>query len=153
AFALDATENVNVGTVAAPLAMDRTRSLPEATEFSRYPATWYLFCRSSDVWRKPVSKTILDRQLVAFRTTSGKVAVLDARCAHLGANLGRGKVRGDTLECPFHHWRYGADGRCASTATMDCGSSAHRMRSYPVVERHGFVYFFFGPRPLFPLPF
>jgi hypothetical protein len=28
-----------------------------------------------------------------------------------------------------------------------------RLRTYPVVERHGYVYFFNGPEPLFPLPF
>ncbi len=28
-----------------------------------------------------------------------------------------------------------------------------QLRVYPVLERHGFVFFFFGPSPLFPLPF
>lgn len=140
-----------------PLAEARTERqlppLPGAADFSERPATWYLFCRASDLKHKPLSKSILQRRLVAYRTPSGAVAVLDAACAHLGADLGRGRVVGDEIQCPFHHWHYGPHGRCVSIPQSDQIPEGARLRSYPAVERHGYVYFFFGRQALFPLPF
>jgi nitrite reductase/ring-hydroxylating ferredoxin subunit len=127
-------------------------SLPAEEQFPAHPASWYLFCESEQLRRGPVSKRILGRQLVAFRTALGKVAVLDAHCAHLGADLGFGTVHGETLQCPFHHWRYGCDGLCVAGPDPDDGPPP-RLRSYPAEERHGYLFFFHGAEPLFPLPF
>jgi nitrite reductase/ring-hydroxylating ferredoxin subunit len=132
---------------------DHPPALPVAGDFPRLPATWYLFCRSEELKGKPLSKKVLDRRLVAYRTKDGRVAVLDANCAHLGADLGRGRVLGDSVQCPFHHWQYGPEGRCQSIPGSSSVPPGARLRTYPVSERHGYVYFFFGSRPLFPLPF
>lgn len=126
---------------------------PAAEDFASYPASWYLFCESRQLKDKPFSQRILGRQLVAYRKASGQVAVMDARCAHLGADLGCGTVVGETLQCPFHNWRYGADGVCTSIPHAAEIPSFARLRTYPVAERHGSVFFFNGPEPLFPLPF
>jgi 3-ketosteroid 9alpha-monooxygenase subunit A len=49
---------------------------------------------------------------VLFRTTNGAVSMLDAYCPHLGAHLGHGGiVNGECIECPFHAWRWKADGK------------------------------------------
>lgn len=63
-----------------------------------------------------------DQELVAFRTESGVVRVLDAYCPHMGAHLGYGihenagagaAVVGENIVCPFHGWQYNGEGRCA----------------------------------------
>jgi nitrite reductase/ring-hydroxylating ferredoxin subunit len=126
---------------------------PPGDCFPAYPATWYLFCRSRALRGRPVSQDMLGRRLVGFRGVSGRVAVLEARCAHLGADLGRGRVAGDSIQCPFHHWEYGPDGRCTRIPTAAEIPEFARQMAYPVVERHGFVFFFNGWAPLFPLPF
>ena len=126
---------------------------PAAETFPAYPASWYLFCEGSQLKDKPFSQGILGRQLVAYRKASGQVAVMDAICAHLGADLGCGSVVGDALQCPFHNWRYGADGVCTSIPHAAQIPAFARLRTYPVAERHGSVFFFNGPEPLFPLPF
>jgi phenylpropionate dioxygenase-like ring-hydroxylating dioxygenase large terminal subunit len=78
---------------------------------------------------------------------------LDARCSHLGADLGRGQVVGGAIQCPFHGWQYGPDGRCTHIpVTTDIPPRA-RQACFPVAESHGLVFVFNGPRPLFPLPF
>src|SRR5439155_18370363 len=80
---------------------DRARAAapapPAEARFPAYPATWYLFGHRDELRRGPVSKDLLGRRLVAFRTGAGRAAVLDARCAHLGADLGRGRVVGDGI--------------------------------------------------------
>jgi nitrite reductase/ring-hydroxylating ferredoxin subunit len=126
---------------------------PAPADFAAYPASWYLFSESSQLKSKPFSQRILGRQLVAYRAASGQVMVMDARCAHLGADLGCGTVVGDTLQCPFHNWRYGTNGVCSSIPHASEIPSFARLRTYPVAERHGSVFFFNGPEPLFPLPF
>jgi len=78
---------------------------------------------------------------------------MDASCAHMGADLGCGKVVGETIQCPFHSWRYGADGVCKHIPGATKIPPFARLRTYPVVERHGYIFFFNGAQPLFPLPF
>ena len=68
-------------------------------------------------------------------------------------DLGRGCVVGETVQCPYHNWRYGVDGLCSHILAGDPIPAAARQRSYPVVERHGLVFFFNGPEALYPLPF
>jgi nitrite reductase/ring-hydroxylating ferredoxin subunit len=126
---------------------------PLAEVFPTHPASWYLFGDSRELRRGPVSRRLLGRLLVAFRTASGRLVVMDGQCAHLGADLGFGEVVGETLQCPFHHWRYGGDGVCKSIPSQAGVPPFARLRIYPVEERHGYVFFFNGRAPLFPLPF
>lgn len=117
-----------------------------------YPASWYLFAESRAIRRRPIVKTMFGRDLVAFRTAAGQVAVMDARCSHAGADLGSGCVVGETIQCPFHGWRYGADGRCVGIPSGSAIPEFARQKSYAVQERHGFVFLFNGATPSFPLP-
>jgi hypothetical protein len=81
------------------------------------------------------------------------VAVIDAVCSHLGADLGRGRVVGEAVRCPYHNWEYGTDGRCVRIPAQAEVPAFARQASYAVAERHGYVFFFFGREPLYPLPF
>jgi aminopyrrolnitrin oxygenase len=128
-------------------------ALPAADQFPAYPASWYLFGTARDLRRGPISKAMLGRRLVAYRTESGRVVVMEASCAHLGADLGGGCVVGDSIQCPFHGWRYGSDGRCNHIPTATDVPRFARQVCYPAVERHGLVFFFNGPEALFELPF
>ena len=128
-------------------------SAPSVHEFPAYPASWYLFCRSSELKGRPVSKAMLGRTIVAFRTAHGELSVLDGRCAHLGADLGCGSIAGDRLQCPYHGWQYAADGHCVKAGDGGDVPDFARQVRYPAVERHGFVFFYYGGQPAFELPF
>lgn len=118
-----------------------------------YPKGWYLFCASNELRRRPISKKIVGKSLVAFRSKSGKVAVLNARCSHMGADLGSGRVVGESIRCPFHNWDYGLDGQCAHIPAQTEIPPFARQLSYPVEERHDCIFFFNAPRARFPFPF
>src|SRR5687767_14666918 len=99
-----------------PTITERPRTLmvlaPPVDRLPAYPVSWYLFGRLADLRRRPVAREMLGRRLVAYLTSTGRPVVLDARCSHLGSDLGKGEVLGDSIRCPFHHWQYGPDGRC-----------------------------------------
>lgn len=135
---------------------------PPATRFPAYPATWYFFGPERVLRRGPVTKELLGRSIVAFRTQNGRLTVMDASCSHLGADLGSGRVVGECIRCPYHGWEYATDGACTRLPNGSAPPEFARQRVYPSAERHGLVFFFNAlngakgpavPEPLFPLPF
>jgi phenylpropionate dioxygenase-like ring-hydroxylating dioxygenase large terminal subunit len=114
--------------------------------------SWYVAARSRDLKRNSVkSYDLLNRRIAIYRDGSGVVYALDARCPHLGADLGQGKVVGDQLQCAFHHWRLGPDGRCRHAPGLNYVPE-RKVRCYPTRERWGLIWIFNGPTPLFDLP-
>jgi phenylpropionate dioxygenase-like ring-hydroxylating dioxygenase large terminal subunit len=127
---------------------------PSAGEFPAYPLSWYLLGASREVRRdRPLAREIAGRRLVAFRTSRGTPVLLESRCCHLGADLSLGRICGDAIQCPFHHWEFGPDGACTKIPVRDDIPRWAQQTSYPVVERHGLVFFFNASEALFPLPF
>jgi len=76
-----------------------------------------------------------------------------ANCSHMGADLGCGTVAGESIQCPFHNWKYGTDGVCSHIPGTSAIPEFARQTNYPVEERHGYVFFFNGTEALFRLPF
>lgn len=122
-------------------------------DFPSYPVSWYLFGRSSELRRKLHSRDIFGQRVVVFRKSDGSLTALNARCSHLGADLGRGCVVGDAIQCPFHQWEYDASGRCVRIPVAVEIPPTARQTTYPVIERHGFVFVFNGAEPNFDMPF
>ncbi|MGE3807347.1 MAG: Rieske 2Fe-2S domain-containing protein [Gemmataceae bacterium] len=127
--------------------------LPAADRFPDHPASWYYFCPSKLLRDRPLSRGLLGQHFVAYRTSSGAVAMLEGRCSHLGADLGKGCVKGDRLQCPFHNWEYGTDGLCQHIPMSADIPAIARQAVFPVVERHGHIYFYPGWQPRFDFPF
>ena len=116
--------------------------------------SWYVIALSGEIKRgQVISRRLLDRRVAVYRGHDGVVHVLYARCPHLGANLGLGTVVGNNLRCPFHHWAFAADGRCADIPYMDSPPNFARTFSYPVDEKYGAIWIFNGPRHFFPFLF
>ena len=77
------------------------------------PNGWFAVAFSRELVDGEVKRVrYFDEELVLFRTRSGRAAVLDAYCPHLGAHLAEGgRVIGESMRCPFHGWQYDGDGR------------------------------------------
>ncbi|WP_234383289.1 Rieske 2Fe-2S domain-containing protein [Streptomyces dysideae] len=92
-----------------------------------------------------VSLHYFGRALVAFRGADGQAAVRDAHCPHYGAHLGvGGKVVDGTVECPFHGWRFAADGRCVN-APFAVRTPKVSLGGFPVREHSGLIFVHTGP--------
>jgi phenylpropionate dioxygenase-like ring-hydroxylating dioxygenase large terminal subunit len=60
----------------------------------------------------PISARVLGEDLAVWRSGDGYFAWRDL-CVHRGTRLSLGRVvDGVRLECPYHGWTYGTDGRC-----------------------------------------
>ena len=106
-----------------------------------YPRGWFAVASSDQLAIGEVRPIrYFGRELVLFRTDSGEARVFDAYCPHLGAHLGHGgTVEGDDLVCPFHGWRFGADGDCSGMPYGKRIPANAKTPTWPVREKHGVV--------------
>jgi phenylpropionate dioxygenase-like ring-hydroxylating dioxygenase large terminal subunit len=110
--------------------------------FPGSPTGWYHVAQSADVEPGEVlPMRYFGRELVCFRGAGGAVHVLDAYCPHLGAHLGYGgEVDGDDIVCPFHGWRFDAEGTNVDIPYSARTNRKARLTRWPVVEGNGEVY-------------
>jgi 3-ketosteroid 9alpha-monooxygenase subunit A len=110
--------------------------------FPPIPHGWYAVAESRGLAKGDVRTLHLfggDR--VLFRTESGRAALVDAHCAHLGAHMGHGgKVKGETLACPFHDWRYDSTGRCVAIEYARRVPRLAQVGAWQVREQDGIVF-------------
>jgi len=119
---------------------------------SQLTRSWYVVARSRQVHtNQPRTWDVLDRRITLWRPKAGAIAAVDARCPHLGADLGQGTIVGDALQCAFHHWRFDSGGRCVE-APDEPELPDRCARRYPVRESHGLVWIYNGDAPAFELP-
>lgn len=112
-------------------------------------AAWYAVALADEVTdREPLGVPFGSGRLALYRGTDREVVALDARCAHLGADLARGAVVDGELQCMFHHFRYGADGRCTSIPSGGRIPLSACVQRFPVRERWGLVWVFNGDEPV-----
>ena len=53
-----------------------------------------------------------ETDIALWRSVSGVLHAWNDRCPHRGMRLSHGFVRGETLACIYHGWRYGTTGAC-----------------------------------------
>jgi vanillate O-demethylase monooxygenase subunit len=103
-------------------------------------------CWYATAWSRELSggalldRTILGERLVLYRTEQGKVIALRNRCPHRSAPLTLGHREGDSLRCGYHGMLFGSDGRCTAIPGQDKIPDTAVVRSYPVVDRNGWVW-------------
>jgi phenylpropionate dioxygenase-like ring-hydroxylating dioxygenase large terminal subunit len=91
---------------------------------------------------------LLGQDLVLFRSSTGHYGLLDRDCPHRGADLSFARHEGGGIRCPFHGWKFAADGRCLETPAEPMGSTLCqrvRQRSYPLREQSGVLFAYLGP--------
>lgn len=106
--------------------------------------TWYVAAWSHEVTDKPTARTICELPLVLFRTQDGQAHALVDRCAHRGFPLSEGRVVNDSVECAYHGFTYGRDGRCTRVPGQTALPDRARVGTYPVHEKDGWIWVYTG---------
>ena len=128
---------------------NREEARTEGVLNPQYPASYWQIAFSDDLGKESVVPLrVLERDVVLWRDSRGVVHCAGANCAHLGANLGYGgEVVGDTIRCPFHAWRYGADGKVTHVPGIDGAAKTKAcIPTYRVIERYGAIFLWNGPK-------
>lgn len=121
------------------------------------PNGWFAVEFSADLAPGEVKRIrYFARDLVLFRTESGRPVVLDAHCPHLGAHLGvGGKVVGESIQCPFHAWRFDSTGQCVEIPYARRIPERAQTRCWEVLERNAMIFVWHhleGKPPFFEVP-
>jgi phenylpropionate dioxygenase-like ring-hydroxylating dioxygenase large terminal subunit len=120
---------------------------------SPFHACWYPVALSNELGPGEVRGIpFLGGRVVVYRTERGVVQVRSAYCRHLGADLSVGQVVGETIRCPFHHWRYDTTGRCVEIPAGDPPPAAARLFAFPTAESLGIIWAFNGAEPSYAVP-
>ncbi len=110
---------------------------------------WYVVAPSTQLTDALMPVRLLGQPFVAFRDAAGQPRLLSDICVHRGGSLSAGVKVGETVQCPYHGWRFGGDGVCTHIpAQPDLRIPAKaRVDAYPVQERFGWIWAFIGDLP------
>ncbi|MBE9201494.1 MULTISPECIES: aromatic ring-hydroxylating dioxygenase subunit alpha [unclassified Nodularia (in: cyanobacteria)] len=111
---------------------------------------WYACEFSSAVTKNPQQIAMLNQKFVLYRNSQGQVVVLKDQCSHRGAALSMGWLEDNCIRCPYHGWKFQADGKCVQIPSNDIGVPIPKkanVNSYPVQEKYGFIWLFYGDLP------
>ncbi len=100
---------------------------------------WYVACTPDEIDDKPLGRMVCGERIVFYRAADGVAAALEDFCPHRGAPLSLGRVVEGRLVCGYHGLEMGCDGKAVAMPGQRVrGFPA--IRSYPVIERYGYVW-------------
>jgi phenylpropionate dioxygenase-like ring-hydroxylating dioxygenase large terminal subunit len=101
----------------------------------------------------PLRVRLLGENLVAFRTTSGKIGLVDHVCPHRGTSLFFGRNEEEGIRCAYHGWKFDITGVCIDQPgepEENNFKSKVSVAAYPCEERGGIIWTYMGPREVPP---
>lgn len=111
---------------------------------------WYMAALSRSLKRGQLRRQmLLGEPVLLGRMHDGTVFALRDICPHRGVPLSAGQVMAEnTVECPYHGWRFRADGACTLIPSLvegqDIDPAKIRVRAYPVREQDGLIWLYFA---------
>lgn len=104
--------------------------------------SWQMAALSRELKGQPLARTVADTPLVLFRDQASRAVALIDRCPHRNYPLSDGHVVGGAVQCPYHGWRFGADGACVDVpgCALDAGEGQRlAAKTVELREIHGAV--------------
>jgi nitrite reductase/ring-hydroxylating ferredoxin subunit/multimeric flavodoxin WrbA len=96
------------------------------------PGAWVDIGAADDFKRQPLSEALLGERKVAVSYKDGKFGVISNTCNHVGGPLGKGRLDGEFVVCPWHQYKFD---RC--TGAGEPGYEADKVPGYGVKEENG----------------
>jgi phenylpropionate dioxygenase-like ring-hydroxylating dioxygenase large terminal subunit len=106
---------------------------------------WYVAAWAGDLKPNiPFAVQILGDLIVVWRNGEGRLAALEDRCVHRLAPLSLGRCEGASLRCMYHGLLYDNAGAVIEIPGQQIIPPHARVRAYPVVERHSWIWIWMG---------
>ncbi|MDB5684420.1 MAG: putative iron-sulfur protein [Sphingomonas bacterium] len=106
---------------------------------------WYVAGWTPDLLvDTPTAIVVLGDPIVLWRGADGVVTALEDRCVHRLAPLSLGRCEGDKLRCMYHGLLFDRSGAVVEIPGQDLIPAQARVRRYPVVERHSWIWVWMG---------
>ena len=96
---------------------------------------WYVAGFAWELADKPLARTLLNQNIVLFRTGSGEVAALENRCCHKSLPLSCGTVERAGVRCGYHGLLFAPSGACLEVPGQERIPVKARVKSYTLVEK------------------
>jgi phenylpropionate dioxygenase-like ring-hydroxylating dioxygenase large terminal subunit len=117
-----------------------------ATEAEPLRGLWYMPALASSL--KPGRmrrEMLLGEPVLLGRMRDGQAFAMRDICPHRGVPLSAGKILSEnTVECPYHGWRFRHDGVCSAIPSLvegqDLDPAKIRVRHYPLREQDGLIW-------------
>jgi vanillate monooxygenase len=100
---------------------------------------WYVAATPDEINEKPLGRKICNESIVFFRGENGVIAAVQDFCPHRGAPLSLGYVCNGKLVCGYHGLEMGCNGKTVHMPGQRVNGFPS-IKSYPVVERYGFIW-------------
>lgn len=123
-----------------PVYQIETKAYPK-----RYARGWHCLGLSRFFDEEPLTLEYFGTKLVAYRGEDLRIHILDAYCPHMGADLSKGTVNGNSIVCPFHQWSWGSDGFCDAIPYANSIPRKARIKSWQTMEKNGLLYVWHDP--------
>ena len=128
-----------------------TRTGPE-TAMGRYFRSFWLplalSCELPEPDGAPIRVKVMDEDLIAFRSSDGRVGLVSPLCPHRGANLFFGRNEDGAIRCVYHGWKFDLAGNCIEMPNLPAEAGYHgkmRITAYPTREYADMVWAYMGP--------
>jgi phenylpropionate dioxygenase-like ring-hydroxylating dioxygenase large terminal subunit len=108
---------------------------------------WYVAAWDGEVGREPFARTLLGIPVVLYRKLDGTAVAMRDACPHRLLPLSMGIKEGDSLRCRYHGLKLSPEGTVEEMPLRtDKPSQRVCVETYPVVERHRFLWIWLGRR-------
>jgi phenylpropionate dioxygenase-like ring-hydroxylating dioxygenase large terminal subunit len=114
---------------------------------------WYMPALSSSLKSGQMRREmLLGEPVLLGRMRDGEAFAIRDICPHRGVPLSAGKILSEnTVECPYHGWRFRRDGVCSAIPSLVPGQDVEpdkiRVRNYPVREQDGLIWVYVADKP------
>jgi len=105
---------------------------------------WQVAAFAHELGREILPRTLCGEPVILYRTEAGAPVALEDRCAHRYVPLSLGRLVGDTVQCGYHGLCFDPSGTCVRVPGQDRIPAAATVRAFPLVERHDFIWIWFG---------